>query len=566
MSLEKQRPGATVIPIILSSDKTQLTLFRGKSAYPVYFTIGNIPKAIRRKPSRHAQILIGYIPTTRLEHVKNQAARRRALANVFHGCMRTILAPLNSYGETGIAMMSGDGVWRRCHPVLAAFVGDYPEQVLVTCTYSGRCPKCVVPTNQLGDFINFPLRDLDEAFKTYDLADGDATQFHVACHAAGLKPVYHPFWESLPFTDIFLSITPDILHQLLQGVMKHVVAWVSKRSVFGPEEIDVRCRRLPPNHNVTLFTKGITTLSRVSGKEHKNMFRILLGLIVDLPLPGGGSPVRLIRAIRALLDFLYLAQYPSHTAETLSCLDDALSRFHDNKDIFVDLGARAHFNFPKLHSLIHYASSITLFGTTDNYNTEQSERLHIDFAKDAYRATNYKDEYPQMTAWLERREKIHRHAAHIRSLQEPNQAHEHIKEPLGPPFARTYLIKMTRYPSVNRVGYDDLALKYGAIDFQDALGDFIAAYKSTAGSAATVRTRGAETLIPFRTVPVYHKVKFVADDQQGSNNEPDIVDAIHSRPEQMDSQGRVIPARFDTVLIRSSSHTEHVNRSEYLLC
>jgi len=565
MSLEKQRPGATLIPIILSSDKTQLTLFRAKSAYPVYLTIGNIPKDIRRKPSRHAQLLIGYIPTTRLEHMKNQAARRRALANLFHGCMHAILAPIGSCGETGIAMMSGDGVWRRCHPVLAAFVGDYPEQTLVTCTYSGRCPKCTVPLDQLGDFIQFPLRDPDEALEVYALADGDATQFHAACRATGLKPVYHPFWETLPFSNIFLSITPDILHQLLQGVMKHLVAWVSKPSVFGPEEIDVRCRRMPPNYNITLFTKGITTLSRVTGQEHKNMCRILLGLVVDLPLPEGRSPVRLIRAIRALLDFLYLAQYPSHTADTLSRLNDALSRFHDNKDILVDLGVRTHFNFPKLHSLIHYVSSITLFGTTDNYNTEQSERLHIDFAKDAYRATNHKDEYPQMTAWLECREKIQRHAARIQLQQdsESNQIREHIEKPIGPLLARTYLIKMARHPSVKSVGYNDLALKYGAIDFQDTLGDFIAAHKSTTGTAATIRARGAETLIPFRTVPVYHKVKFTASDQSDNNSEPEIFDTIHARPEQTDSQGRLIPARFDTVLVRSSSHaSERANKGE----
>ena len=415
MSLEKQKRGATLIPIILSSDKTRLTLFRGKTAYPVYITIGNIPKDIRRKPSQRAQLLIGYIPTMRLEHMKNLTARRRALANMFHWCMDIILAPIKTYGETGITMMSGDGIWRRCHPVLAAFVGDYPEQALVTCTYSGRCPKCTVPINQLGDFIMFPLRDPGEAFETYALADGDATQFHAACRAVGLKPVYHPFWEFLPFSNIFLSITPDILHQLLQGVMKHLVAWVSKPSVFGSEEIDARCRRLPPNHNITLFTKGITKLSQVSGQEHKNMCRILLGLIVDLRLPDGQSPVRLIRAIRALLDFLYLSQYSSHTTNTLSRLNNALSRFHDNKNILVDLGARAHFNFPKLHSLIHYASSITLFGTTDNYNTEQSERLHIDFAKDAYCATNRKDEYPQMTKWLECSEKIKCHAAYIQS-------------------------------------------------------------------------------------------------------------------------------------------------------
>jgi hypothetical protein len=518
----------------------------------VYLTIGNIRKDVRRKPSRHAQLLVGYIPTARLEHVKNQAARRRALANLFHSCMHVIVAPITFYGETGVAMMSGDGVWRRCHPILAAFVGDYPEQVLVTCTYSGRCPKCTVPHDQLGDFISFPLRDCDEASEVYELADGEATPFHAACRAAGLKPVYHPFWELLPLSNIFLSITPDILHQLLQGVMKHVLGWVSKPSVFGSEEIDARCRRLPPNHNIRIFTKGITTLSRVSGLEHKNICRILLGLVVDLRLPEGRSPVRLIRAVRALLDFLYLAQYPSHSADTLSYLEDALSRFHDNKDIFVDLGARAHFNFPKLHSLIHYASSIKLFGTTDNYNTEQSERLHIDFAKNAYHATNRKDEFPQMTAWLERREKVQRHAAYIQSRQESNQAHEHVEKPIGPPLARKYLIKMARHPSAKSVGYDDLALKYGAIDFQDALGDFIAAQKSTTGTAATVRARGAETLIPFRAVPVFHKIKFIASDNKP---EPEVVDAIHARPEEMDSQQRVIPARFDTVLVHSSSHS-----------
>ncbi|THU75135.1 hypothetical protein K435DRAFT_707611, partial [Dendrothele bispora CBS 962.96] len=67
------------------------------------------------------------------------------------------------------------------------------------------------------------------------------------------------------------------------------------------------------------------------------------------------------------------------------------------KQIFVDLGAREHFNLPKLHSLAHYSRAIQLYGTTDNYNTEITERLHIDFTKDAYHATNHKDEYAQMT-------------------------------------------------------------------------------------------------------------------------------------------------------------------------
>ena len=275
-------------------------------AYPVYLTIGNIPKEIRRKPSRRAQILMGYILTTKLLGITNKSARRRALANLFHTCMRHLLALIKSIGETGIKMMSGNGIWRWCHPVFAVFVGDYPEQTLVTCTFNGHCPKCIVPRDQLGDYNNFPLRNFDNAIDLYLLASGDARDFHAACREAGLKPVYHPFWESLPLTNIYLSITPDILHQLLQGVMKHLISWLTSPSVFGPGAINARCRTMPPNHHITQFPRGITTLFRVTGTEHKDICRILIGLIINLPLPNGQVSVRIVKVVHALLDFLYL--------------------------------------------------------------------------------------------------------------------------------------------------------------------------------------------------------------------------------------------------------------------
>ncbi|KAG1837532.1 hypothetical protein C8R48DRAFT_622793, partial [Suillus tomentosus] len=45
--LDQHKPGATIILIIISSDKTQVTMFHNKTAYLVYLTIGNIPKDIR---------------------------------------------------------------------------------------------------------------------------------------------------------------------------------------------------------------------------------------------------------------------------------------------------------------------------------------------------------------------------------------------------------------------------------------------------------------------------------------------------------------------------------------
>jgi len=513
-------------------------------AYPIYMTIGNIPKNIRRKPSQMAQVLIGYIPTSKLLGLTCKAARHRAVANLFHACMRDVLHPIVAPGESGVAMMSGDGVWRRCHPIFASFIGDYPEQALVTCTFSGRCSKCNVAPDELGEYQTFPPRLHQLAIDTYHLADEDTRVFHAACRNAGLKPVYHPFWEFLPLADIFISITPDVLHQLLQGMMKHLIRWLVR--IFGPTEINARCRAMPPNHKTKLFTKGITTLSHVSGHEHKKMCSILLGLVVDLPIPGGWDSTRLVRAVRALLDFLYLAQYQCHTSETIDHLRDALSAFHEHKAIFTELGVRETFNLPKLHSLTHYVSSILLFGTTDNYNTEQTERLHIDFAKEAYRATNRKDIYSQMTTWLQRCEKILLHTMFINWGQR-----EHTRQPRThripePPRVPTQTIKMALNPTKS-VTFDVLARDYGAISFQDALGDFLAHLNYPSVSAASLRRRAADVLIPFRRVPVFHNIKFT------KSGESEISDTAHARPEVVDTRSHVIPARFDTVIIHQDS-------------
>ena len=40
MALKAHCADATVILVVISSDKTQLTLFHGKTAYPMYMTIG----------------------------------------------------------------------------------------------------------------------------------------------------------------------------------------------------------------------------------------------------------------------------------------------------------------------------------------------------------------------------------------------------------------------------------------------------------------------------------------------------------------------------------------------
>ncbi|KAG1838712.1 hypothetical protein DFJ58DRAFT_718675 [Suillus subalutaceus] len=166
-------------------------------------------------------------------------------------------------------------------------------------------------------------------------------------------------------------MTPDVLHQLYQGIFKYMVAWCDY--FLHPLELDSRMKN------------GWSELSQISGRERKEMAHILLGCLV------GKVPRRVILAYHSLLDFIYLAQYPTHDNHT---------------PMLIELGIRDRFNIPKIHSLTHYINSICMFGAMDNYNTEAFECLHIDFTKDTWRATNTRDERPQMASWLDRYEKV----------------------------------------------------------------------------------------------------------------------------------------------------------------
>ena len=248
----------------------------------------------------------------------------------------------------------------------------------MTCTKNGTCPKCRQKAENLEEAKSAASRTslwtTSIILEANEKAQGSSSAFHRECMDHDVAGgVYDPFWKDFPNTDIHKTITPDILHQLYQGVFKHLIGWC--QSIVGEKELDQRIQALPLGQGLRRFKNGISALSQISGTERKNMAKILLACIHDV-LPPRGT-----HAVKGILDFIYLAQYSTHDNITLSYMQDALQEFHQNKKYFVDVGCREHFNFPKLHSLLHYVDSIKLFGTTDNYNTELFERLHINFTK-----------------------------------------------------------------------------------------------------------------------------------------------------------------------------------------
>ncbi|KAF8262956.1 hypothetical protein EI94DRAFT_1808028 [Lactarius quietus] len=102
----------------------------------------------------------------------------------------------------------------------------------------------------------------------------------------------------------------------------------------------------------------------------------------------------------------------------------------------------------------------------DNFNTKTTERLHIDLTKDAFNATNKKDKGGQMTNYVERKEKIHRHE-HVVGWQlegsPPIMAAPH--EWLPPGLKLDCYLHMSNTPLNLKVSLKTIETDYGAEHF-----------------------------------------------------------------------------------------------------
>ncbi|KAF9015790.1 hypothetical protein BDZ89DRAFT_962459 [Hymenopellis radicata] len=365
--------------------------------------------------------------------------------------------------------------------------------------------------------------------------------------------VTRPFWEGLPFTDIHFSITPDVLHQLYQGVLKHLIEWC--QILLTKKELDRRIRCLPPGLGLRHFKNGISALSQISGSERKNMGKILLGCLVGSRMSSQG-----ITACRAILDFIYLAQYSTHDDDTLQYMTDALETWHDNKDYFIAVGVRDDLNIPKFHSLLHYVDMIRSLGTTNNFNTEMFEHLHIDFAKKAWRASNKRDEAPQMTHWILRQEGVHMFGRYVdwalaqRAPPPPSPTPLSTSKPAAgqtPPTSKSQskptpqlkdpqTILLPKFPTSPNKSISLIEKHHRVPLFGDHLKEYINLLRES-----VIKKPAATFPLPFQGVDVYHSFKFSLESVDDNSDDRDTVKA-----------SPLSGGRFDTVVVYTGDKAE----------
>jgi len=173
--------------------------------------------------------------------------------------------------------------------------------------------------------------------------------------------------------------------------------------------------------------------------------------------------------VRALIDFGMMAQYQSHTSDSIAYMEHYLDQFHTMKGIFLEFRAtkrtlakvdeqrreirhqriqmsqpvapskrgrirdedreevhepridlihcELHFNFIKIHLLSHFSDHIPQFGNIPMYSTEFGELAHKEQIKDGWRELNKNDAARQIVHSYSRHHAIRMRLLNVESLR-----------------------------------------------------------------------------------------------------------------------------------------------------
>ncbi|KAG1717844.1 hypothetical protein EDB19DRAFT_1863760 [Suillus lakei] len=472
--------GATQVPIILGSDKTHVTrITGGLEMHPVFITIGNVDSEVRSKATLRAWRCIAYMPITKFRvHPDYQSILQ---ARLWHKCMDLVLANLKAAAVDG------------------CFIPDPSRHIR---------------------YVFTPLHTLQLIFDTCRKVDPwDLDKFQKAAKAVNLSGVHMPYWRDWLFACPSVFLAGEVLHTCFKFFADHPLKWI--KETVGAYELDsrfiVQHKRVGTRH----FTKGITHVKQMTGREYRDIQRTIVASIA-----GAASP-RFVRAIRAIVEFIYLAQNPVHSPQSLQSMEQALLDFHSFKGAIIEAearkgkkGVKEDFFIPKLELMQSFKGTVERLGTLMQFSADTTERLLITHCKDLFPRTarQSKDFTEQCVRILNRQESMEifdlyalltsRGASLVNAMHTEeeevaaaNPALSWVSRVLpdevtlvrGPRPVRNHFLKgilsgdaLTAFqlnvtPDYRSLTLAEIPMKYALPDFYRALADFIARSSTSSG-------------------------------------------------------------------------------------
>ncbi|KAG1851380.1 hypothetical protein F4604DRAFT_1883577 [Suillus subluteus] len=260
--------------------------------------------------------------------------------HIWHRCMDIIFQNVKSAAVTGTQMVDPVGNLRYTFTPLVAYTADLPEQQWIACVQ----------------------------------------HFQEEAKVLLLSGVQLPFWCDWHFSDPAIFLAPDVLHTLHKFFFDHVFKWC--KEVTGAYELDARfCsqhKRIRTRH----FGQGVTHVVQMTGQEHQEIQRTIV------PTIAGVVDANFIRAVHALIDFIYQAQSPTFTPSSIAAMDASLQEFHHFKGSITLAEARRgasgpidHFQIPKLELLTSFSRAIPNIGAIIQYTANHTSHQCVTFTQ-----------------------------------------------------------------------------------------------------------------------------------------------------------------------------------------
>ncbi|EKM77022.1 hypothetical protein AGABI1DRAFT_101971 [Agaricus bisporus var. burnettii JB137-S8] len=414
--------GSMYCPIICGTDKTTVSVATGHVEYhPGYISIGNLHNNVRRA-HRNGVVPFIFFPIPKNERKDDKDNEFRTFKKqLFHMALSAVFRSIRPAMLTPVIRRCPDSHYRRVIYDFTAFIGDYPEQVVLAGIVQGWCAKCTaLPDNLDASPPALPRERSHTDFLSH-LFHEDAGQLWNE-YGIDNKIVMSPFTSDYPRADIYAMLSPDLLHQVIKGTFKdHLVTWVGEyleiregkaRAATIMDDIDRRIAAAPAFPGLRRFPEG-RRFKQWTGDDSKALMKVLKTLqrfcpSLYIPALVGYIPSEMIRTLVAFLEFCYIARRPRFSLCLLDQLNHALHSFHLYREVFQDTGVHPKgISLPRQHSLMHYRTLIEEFGAPGGLCSSITESRHITAVKKPWRRSNRYNALGQMLQTNQRLDKLH---------------------------------------------------------------------------------------------------------------------------------------------------------------
>ncbi|KAG1830041.1 hypothetical protein EV424DRAFT_1535453 [Suillus variegatus] len=276
--------GATLLGTILSSDKTNISTMTGdRVAHPLLVSLANIHMSTRLKSSLNAFVLTALLPVPKFIH-KKKRMRGVLEDRLIHECLDIVLCPLKLAAREGIMLSDPVGHSRYCFTLLASYIVDTPEAMMLAAVGGKTSPVTTAMYKQFGDPFRHQPRTGATTLSQLDIARSKADPNNIEaffCEAQKfhLNGMNAPFWLDWLLSDPSHFLTPEFLHLIHCEFYDHDVKWLI--CAVGHTEIDFQFSVLQAITGFRHFHGGISKLKQVTGRTQHDIQRSIVAVSAD---------------------------------------------------------------------------------------------------------------------------------------------------------------------------------------------------------------------------------------------------------------------------------------------